>query len=69
MTKLEEKWVIQAATLAAQTYIDKILPTVIENHIASCRHGKTLLKMVCISIGFGVGSGALSASVIFSVIN
>ncbi|KKN29233.1 hypothetical protein LCGC14_0846200 [marine sediment metagenome] len=60
LTKIEKQWVVQAATLAAQTTFKEMLPT----HIASCKHGKTLLKAICISIGVGLGSGMLGSSIL-----
>jgi len=67
LTKTEKEWILQTATLAAQTYIDKILPTVLESHMNSCKHGKSILKIICFSIGFGIGSGIIGVGAGMSV--
>jgi len=46
----------------------EIVAEVLQLHIQSCPHGRSILKMMCVSIGIAIGSGLASGGVIVALL-
>ncbi len=46
----------------------EIVAEVLKLHIVSCPHGRSLLKLTCISIGIAIGSGVIGGGTIAMIL-
>lgn len=46
----------------------EIVEEVLKIHILVCPHGRSLLKMACISIGIAIGSGITGGGIVIAVL-
>lgn len=46
----------------------EIVQEVLVIHVHTCPHGRTMLKMIWVSIGIAVGSGIASGSIVLTII-
>ena len=51
----------------ARAIVKEVLEDYNKNHIASCPHGRRLLKFACISIGIAIGSGFASGGLVLGI--
>lgn len=52
----------------AREIVKEVLVTYNETHIATCPHGRSLLKLAFISIGIAIGSGLASGGIIITAL-
>jgi hypothetical protein len=45
----------------------EIVEEVLKIHVKICPHGRSLLKMTCISIGIAIGSGLTGGGLVFGI--
>ncbi len=46
----------------------EIIEKVIKEHIKSCPHGRSILKLTCVSIGIALGSGLASGGAVYAIL-